>query len=346
MEVEHIITKTRDYYFDNAKFILIFLVVLGHCIRPFTTSNELMYSLYGWIFFFHMPAFILISGYFAKNFRKPGHYKKLVIKLLLPYVAFETLYALLVSLLSDKKFELTLFSPYWIMWFLLSLFCWQLLLLVITKCPFPFLLSILIAVAAGYFDSFSKDFSLLRTFTFFPFFLAGYLLQKQHFDYLKTTKVRIASVLFLTGLFAYIHVFHNISFRWLWASRPYSYYGYEGIEAASYRLIYFVVMFGACAAFFSLVISQKTLFSKLGIYTLYTYLLHGFFIRFFMYKQPILKEIETIWDFLLLLGFSTVICYLTTLPFVRKCTFLIIEPYYLISKFKRNKTETTTNPVK
>lgn len=68
--------KARDYYFDNAKFILIFLVVFGHLMQPFVADYDSVHILYIFIYTFHMPAFILISGYFAKGFRKSGYLKK------------------------------------------------------------------------------------------------------------------------------------------------------------------------------------------------------------------------------------------------------------------------------
>lgn len=329
-------TKTREYYFDNAKFMLIFLVVLGHSIRPFVESNEWINSLYVGIYFFHMPAFILVSGYFSKNFRKAGHYKKLIIKLLLPYLVFETIYSLFISAVFHEKSESIFITPYWIMWFLVSLFCWHVLLFIFTKLPFPFILSVIIAVLAGYVDELGKDFSLLRTFTFFPFFFAGYLLQKHHFDYLKNKVIRFASGVFFISLFSYTYFSNNESLRWLWASRSYSYYGYKGFEAAEYRIIYLFVMFLACAAFFSLVTHKKTYFSKLGAYTLYTYLLHGFWIRFLLDKEHFIKDIETIWDFGLLLIFAITICLVTTMPIIRKATSFIVEPYGFLSKLKHN----------
>lgn len=61
--------KTRDYYIDNIKGIFIFLVVFGHLLDyleqagyPFATGVRTF------IYFFHMPGFIFMSGYLAKNF--------------------------------------------------------------------------------------------------------------------------------------------------------------------------------------------------------------------------------------------------------------------------------------
>ena len=59
----------RDSFFDNAKFILIFFVVLGHLIEPYAPTVPFYKTLFVFIYFFHMPAFVLISGYFSKKFK-------------------------------------------------------------------------------------------------------------------------------------------------------------------------------------------------------------------------------------------------------------------------------------
>ena len=56
----------RDGKMDNLKGILIIMVVLGHLTELLLKSGEggIVYRL---IYAFHMPAFIFISGYFAKS---------------------------------------------------------------------------------------------------------------------------------------------------------------------------------------------------------------------------------------------------------------------------------------
>ncbi|MDA3100191.1 acyltransferase family protein, partial [Staphylococcus pseudintermedius] len=66
-------TKKRDAFFDNARAILIFLVVFGHLIQPYTDAHPTVYALYLLIYSFHMPAFLFISGYFAKNVGRAGY---------------------------------------------------------------------------------------------------------------------------------------------------------------------------------------------------------------------------------------------------------------------------------
>ncbi len=67
------VMANRDSYFDNARFILIFLVVFGHLIQSYVDANTFVATLYKFIYAFHMPAFILISGYFAKGIYQKPH---------------------------------------------------------------------------------------------------------------------------------------------------------------------------------------------------------------------------------------------------------------------------------
>ena len=82
------INKDRDYFFDNARAVLIFLVVLGHMIQPYTSESNYMLALYLVIYSFHMPTFLFISGYFAKHLDKPNYLENVAKKLLAPYAIF------------------------------------------------------------------------------------------------------------------------------------------------------------------------------------------------------------------------------------------------------------------
>ena len=78
----------RMPFFDNARLILIFLVVFGHMIQPFATDSQLINSIYAFIYIFHMPMFIMLAGFFAKGIGKPKYILNLAKKLLLPYLIF------------------------------------------------------------------------------------------------------------------------------------------------------------------------------------------------------------------------------------------------------------------
>src|SRR3954451_23551578 len=161
-------TTSRSKYFDNAKFILIFLVVFGHMISPYKEQDKILFTLYTVIFLFHMPAFILISGYFAKGFKKKGYLRKTVQKILIPYFIFQIIYSVFYYLVGkENTLEFDLFQPHWSLWFLLSLFFWNLLLYIFARLKWVGLLvAVLLGIAIGYIDEAGSFLSISRTFVF------------------------------------------------------------------------------------------------------------------------------------------------------------------------------------
>lgn len=74
--------NVRLAFIDIAKGILIILVVMGH-IAPGDTA------LHHYIFWFHMPAFLLISGFFLKStFVFKEEIEKKLKRLMIPYLFF------------------------------------------------------------------------------------------------------------------------------------------------------------------------------------------------------------------------------------------------------------------
>ncbi|WP_428908834.1 acyltransferase family protein [Niallia sp. Krafla_26] len=280
--------KQRDYFFDNAKFILIFLVVFGHFLRTFIHDNELIYSLYKVIYTFHMPAFILISGYFAKGFKKKGYIKKTAKKLIIPYLLFQTIYSFFYYFLYQKP-ELTIdpLDPHWSLWFLISLFFWNVMLYMFArfKSVHALTLSFLIALVIGFFDFVSGYLSLSRTFVFFPLFLLGYFLKKEHFYRLLSNKLKMISILIFLTVFGLFYFFPNLNYEWLLGSKSYDEMGVEPFFAMLIRLGVYPLSLIMMASFFALVPKEQTFFSNLGRNSLYVYLLHGFFIRIFRVSE-------------------------------------------------------------
>ena len=69
--------SARSRKWDILKFILVFLVVLGHAAEFFKTKSDFMNSLLLLIYSFHMPLFIFISGLFSKKTINEKRYSKL-----------------------------------------------------------------------------------------------------------------------------------------------------------------------------------------------------------------------------------------------------------------------------
>ena len=61
--------KERDYFFDNLKAVLIFLVVLGHFLLPIRGDNPLV-VVKRLIYVFHMPLLYLSPVILPRKFIK------------------------------------------------------------------------------------------------------------------------------------------------------------------------------------------------------------------------------------------------------------------------------------
>ena len=109
--------KNNNYFIDNLKVILIFLVVFGHLIERYIDTNSTLLGVYMFIYIFHMPLFIYISGYLSKNVNKS---KKIFLKdLLIPYIFLNIIWYSLAYIYTGDV-NLPIIYPGWTLWFLLS----------------------------------------------------------------------------------------------------------------------------------------------------------------------------------------------------------------------------------
>ncbi|MFT4414093.1 acyltransferase family protein [Fredinandcohnia humi] len=299
--------KKREYYFDNAKFILILLVVFGHFIQPFIQDNKLMMTLYQFVYSFHMPAFILVAGYFAKGFKKEGYIKKTAKKLLIPYLIFQLLYTIYYYFLyKGENLLFEIFNPQWSLWFLISMFCWNVMLYLFTKFSYKWsiTISILIGIAIGYLPFIGNYLSLSRTFVFFPLFLLGYYVKKEHFTILKRPAFQIGSWVLLFAILIGYYFVPEFNTGWLLGSKSYEYLNQENIGGLI-RLAIYLISFLTTFAFFAIIPKKQYFFTSWGTHTFYVYLLHGFVIKYFRHSEwlDVIKETNSI----LLLALATLL---------------------------------------
>jgi fucose 4-O-acetylase-like acetyltransferase len=276
--------KQRDYYFDNAKFILIFFVVFGHLLRSFIEDNEMIYNLYKVIYTFHMPAFILVSGFFARGFNKKGYVLKIARKLILPYFIFQLIYSVFYYFLYNKStFTMDPLNPHWSLWFLISLFCWNIMLIGFSRLSAAkgLFLAFALGLGVGYIDWVSNYLSLSRTFVFFPLFLLGYHLTKEHIRILTKPAFKISAIVAFTIVFLGFYFYPDIDYKWLLGSKPYSELEAASITSMFTRFGFYFLSVMMVFSFLTIVPKKQYFFTDLGKNTLYVYLLHGFFVRTF-----------------------------------------------------------------
>ncbi|MFZ3580124.1 acyltransferase family protein [Virgibacillus sp. DJP39] len=286
----------RSAYFDNAKLVLIFLVVFGHIIQPFTHGSLGMNTLYTWIYTFHMPAFIFLAGFFAKGLGNRKYIMNLAKKVLVPYFIFQVLYSGYYFYLGHNDWQTGIFYPHWSLWFLFSLFSWHLLLYFFKKMPMylSVTVSLIVGLLVGYFGEIGHTFSLSRTFVFFPFFLLGYWLTKDQMMSMKRKSMRIGSLVVMAFVAVAIYIAPTINSGWLLASKSYIDLGMPeyGIVA---RLLVYVTASAMALSILLWIPSRENVFTKFGTQTLYVYLLHGFFVQFF--RDNNLFKVNSILDF-------------------------------------------------
>ncbi|HEU5139926.1 MAG TPA: acyltransferase family protein [Bacillales bacterium] len=278
--------NNREAYFDNAKWIMIILVVFGHVISPMKQDNSSLYSLYTTIYLLHMPGFILISGYFAKQYREKGYLKKIARKTLLPYVIFQLMYGVFYFgidyMLGNKAtLDLGIFKPHFTLWFLVSLFCWNVLLFLYARFRWWIVFAAFAAgIAIGYMDDVNKFLSVARTFVYFPFFLIGFYLKPEFFKKLRNLPWQIVGAVtigvVLTTFFFYSP--EGIT-KWLECAFSYAKMGTGGWEAGLIRLGQYALMLLATFSFLALIPGKRLSMTVFGTRTLYVYLLHGFIIQ-------------------------------------------------------------------
>lgn len=196
--------RPRDPFLDNARGILIALVVVGHTIECFfDTSEVLSDTLYTWIYSFHMAGFVMISGYLSRSYRnEPRQVRRLLTAMLVPYVIFQVIHELAKMILLGHEFHLQLFLPAWTLWFLLALLLWRLATPVLRQLRYPLVFAVAIAVISPLDPDLDSTFTLGRLVSMLPFFVAGLVSTPEMLERLKAFRHRWAGALVLLATLA------------------------------------------------------------------------------------------------------------------------------------------------
>lgn len=266
--------RKRDPFLDNVKFVLIALVVVGHSLVP-TLSADSSRALYIFIYTFHMPAFVLISGFLSRNFwNSNAKTNKLVDTFLVPYVIVEVGYAGL-RFATGQKWSLTIIDPAWLNWYLLALLFWRLSTPVWKRMKYPVPVAIAIYLFAG-FSQISGDFSMDRFFGLLPFFVIGLVLQPEHFELLNRRWIKVLAALTVLGAAAVaIYIAPRAPLGPFYYKDSYQDLDLSWYMGLGLRVGLLACGLAMCFAVLALVPRGETWFSDLGTRTLYAYLLHG-----------------------------------------------------------------------
>lgn len=223
--------KERIAYYDNMKAILILLVVVGHFVNDFDAYVDIhaVKVAAAWIYTFHMPVFLFVSGLFATHCysKERGFAAENVLLYFALYVIFRMLSWAEDAILLDGGLD----TPCNL--FYVSGAPWYLLVLGLLTLSVPFFarmkpvwgigISIALSIANGWFNTDPALLSLSRFFTYLPAFFIGFYISSEKMTatvkgwreigltvkgrrIMGLTTFRILAVAFLAAYFVFLYV--------------------------------------------------------------------------------------------------------------------------------------------
>lgn len=278
----------RDEYWDTLKFILIFLVVCGHCIGSYMPSSGINQALYNFINTIHMPMFIFVSGMFS-HIKDRNKYKLGILRIIETYIVFQLIKSVTSILLNG---DITLWSiasiitsPRYTLWYLLSLVLWRLMVFFmpekfIKNYPIWIILTCIFISLFGGFIPVGGEFSLQRTITFLPFFFMGYYAKEVGLKiYIAKIPSLLAIVILLSVFLIYFFIL-NRPINFVLSGKVTYWYNNE-FSPLLLCLARGLFLFSATimGAMVMRLVPTKTLLSHWGSLTLFIYIYHSFVIE-------------------------------------------------------------------
>ena len=347
------IVKQRDYWFDNAKAFLILSVFVGHICEcliknvPFENGTPLwLNTLFKFIYVFHMPVFMIISGRFAKGRIDRNDWISAIDKLIIPYIVVQFFMIIFYAATGYSKVTITsFFSPGYGLWYILVLGIYQIItpqLLKIFRHRWMILPLSLILMLIHLYQVYPAPAPVARIINFFPFFIFGYLTSGMNLDLLKKYAFKVLSIFMFIGLFLIITQDNVIEVALLSGKRIFSQYnellGINKIELLVITAIRYIA--GFVSFFFIMGISpvKKTVFTKLGTDSTYIYILHLFIIVALMAydKQYNILDFCSNELFVFALILLTVpVSYFLVSSVAKKCTSWLVTPDFNLRKIAK-----------
>jgi len=176
--------RTRDFKLDAVKMTLIILVIFAHIPLlngflniglPKDFSPALNHTMRG-IYAFHMPLFVILSGYFTSR-KSLGLQIQSSRRLLRLFLIFQFIDLGILALSNQRWPSLQrCINPCFALWYLLCLFYWRILISIIPENIKPkiiIVISVAISLLVGFYPI-KGELGLHRFFSFMPYFMIGH----------------------------------------------------------------------------------------------------------------------------------------------------------------------------
>lgn len=268
----------RDPWLDNTKLVLVTLVVVGHSLVMLreTSGGDWIYT---FLYFWHIPAFVLVTGYFSHSFVwDRRHFRALLTGVVLPYLLFEPALYVFRSALGEELSDPLWLVPHWSMWYLPVLFLWRLATPILRLHWVVLPLAVVASLVGGLWSL--QILCVARALGLLPFFVLGLLLARRGLSWLARPWAAWA------GLAAMSVIFVLARFTDEWARTAFLYYdagyvdlGWSPLPAVWVRLVVMLIGVVGALSVLAMVPRGRTWFTGLGGATLVAYLFHGFAVK-------------------------------------------------------------------
>lgn len=284
------------------------------------------------IYLFHMPLFVMLSGYLTH--RQPvAKFKDSMLSLLLTLCTFVFISLVLKALVYHTL--IPLYQPYWTLWYLFCLILWRIAIqippdVVLNKKAVVLTVSIIASIVTpfiplGYVCSFQ------RFFTFLSFFMIGYYMKRETMQRLRNINIAVPIITLALCLVATASLDQQLPI--LKILRGAEHYGQfdESIELVlCSKLLFFVLSLLSSIAIISIIRWTIQFTANEGTKSLTYYLYHGLIIEFVLVPIVHILHIE---QSIFVAMAATIICVLICyyLSKSRKLS-LLTDPYRNIIK--------------
>lgn len=317
--------------------VLVTVVVIGHAL-VLVLHEQLSLHLYDFIYAWHIPAFVLVTGYLSRTFAwtRPKLWS-LFCTIVVPYFIFEFVMLTFRHHYGDYDLDQgpMWLDPHWPMWYLSATFLWRMATPILVKHWSAIPLSVVASLCFATLDAdWTNYLDLQRTIGFLPFFVLGLHLTPKHLLVVRGRFTPVAGAAALVGL--WLLADHSRDWltshdawpsRWLWFSEPYAAFGVDTGDAMWIR--FRILMLGALGVFavMSLVPRRRTWFTDMGAASLIVYLFHGFVVRRMEYADyPEWAQAHGEWTIWLTIAIAVVIAVVLAAPPVAKRLTWLVDP--------------------
>lgn len=272
----------RIAYFDNVKFVLMALIVIGHTIDVSVVPyHSMARAAFAFIYSFHVPLFIFVSGLFVSQNKLTGDYaiKKVVWFVLLGFAA-KIIPEVVPVACDGRDFRFSLLSDPGLAWFMFvtAEYYASAFILKNVNPKIVLVASVVIGLFVGYDNTIGDFLYLSRFVVYFPFFWAGFMLRPQDVEELARRPIVKAIGAVVVVAFAALCVLRTDSvyrYRGLFTGRN-SFEAVGAIEHCTWvnRMIAYVITTGVGAGILAIMPhGHLPVVSSAGKRTLQIYLL-------------------------------------------------------------------------